>query len=124
MTSQYYFAILDIVPFLFFYFLFIPMTKPQELIMGIWKFSDKIPVQDIVKLAQNWAEEDKSYLQLYVRKVSKDQHGIGFTYDAKGQKDLKKFHEEYIYKVSDVLRRQFGNDLAGWDIASNPHIIK
>lgn len=100
------------------------MTKAQELIMGIWKFSDKIPVQDIVKLAQKWAEEDKSYLQLYVRKVSKDQHGIGFTYDVKGQKDLKKFHEEYIYKVSDVLRKQFGNDLAGWDIASGPHIIK
>lgn len=91
--------------------------------MGIWKFSDKIPVEDLVKLAQKWAEEDKNYLQLYVRAVSKDQHGIGFTYDAKGQ-DLKTYYDEYFYKFTDSLKRQFGNDLVGWDIASAPYIIK
>lgn len=92
--------------------------------MGIWKFSEKISVETLVELAQNWAKEDENYLQLYVRRVSKDQHGIGFTYNAKGQEDLKKFHEDYLYRVSDVIRRQFGNDLAGWDIASSAYIIK
>jgi len=92
--------------------------------MGIWKFSEKIPVEKLIEVAQKWADEDEKYLQLYVRKVSKDQYGIGFTYDAKGQGDLKKFHDEYHYRVSDVLRRQFGNDLAGWDIASGFHVIK
>lgn len=98
------------------------MTKSQKLIMGIWKFSDKIPVEDLVKLAQKWADEDKNYLQLYVRKVSKDQFGIGFTYDIKGR-DNKEAHDEYFDKVSDSLKRQFGNDLAGWDIATGPYVI-
>jgi len=100
------------------------MINPQEVIMGIWKFSEKIPVETLVELAQNWAKEDENYLQLYVRRVSKDQYGIGFTYDVEGQEDLKKFYDEYHYRVSDVLRRQFGNDLAGWDIASSAYIIK
>lgn len=91
--------------------------------MGLWKFSDKVPVDDLVALAQEWAKEDEKYLQLYVRKVSKDQYGIGFTYDAQGH-DLKKFHDEYFYRVSDVLKRKFGNDLAGWDIASGVRVIK
>lgn len=99
------------------------MTKQQELLMGIWKFSDRIPVDELIKLAQEWAEKDKKYLQLYVRRVSKDQFGIGFTYEAKGQ-NLKEFHEKYVFDVSDILRRKFGNDLAGWDIASGPYIIK
>lgn len=98
------------------------MAKSQNLVMGIWKFSDKIPVEDLVKLAQKWAKEDENYSQLYVRKVSKDQYGIGFTYNPKGQ-DLKKAYDEYHYKVSDSLRRQFGNDLVGWDIATGPYVI-
>lgn len=100
------------------------MITPQEAIMGIWKFSERVPVEKLIEIAQNWAKEDEKYLQLYVRKVSKDQYGIGFTYDARGGGDLKKVHDEYFYRVSDVLKRQFGNDLAGWDIASGFHVIK
>jgi len=100
------------------------MDEKQEVMMGIWKFSDKIPMKDLIETAQKWAKEDEKYLQLYIRKVSKDQYGIGFTYDAKGQEDRKKFHDEYFYRVSDVLKREYGNDLVGWDIASSAYIIK
>ena len=112
-----------VVPFLFFSFLFIPMTNSQEVIMGIWKFSDKIPMKDLIETAQNWAKEDEKYLQLYIRKVSKDQSGIGFTYDIKGQ-DGKEAHDKYFNQTSDTLKRNYGNDLVGWDIASSAYIIK
>ena len=91
--------------------------------MGIWKFSDKIPMKDLIETAQKCADEDEKYLQLYIRKVSKNQYGIGFTYDIKGQ-DAKRAYDEYFYRVSDILKRTFGNDLVGWDIASDPRIIK
>jgi len=99
------------------------MANPQKVIMGIWKFSDKIPMKDLIETAQNWAKEDENYLQLYIRKVSKDQYGIGFTYNIKGQ-DSKEAYDKYFYQASDSLKRTFGNDLAGWDIASSAYIIK
>lgn len=92
--------------------------------MGLWKFSSKIPKEDLVKFAEQWAAEDPNYLQLYVRKVSKDQNGIGFTYQIPEGIDTQKAHDEYFDKTSDILKRNFGNDLAGWDIASTVMVIK
>ena len=97
--------------------------QEQNLIMGLWKFSEKISKDELVELAQKWAEEDKNYLQLYVRKASKDQNGIGFTYKV-ANSDVKETHDEYFEKTSDYLKKKFGNDLAGWDISSPVIIIK
>ena len=80
-------------------------------------------MKDLIETAQKWADEDKKYLQLYIRKVSKDQYGIGFTYDRKGQ-DSKEAQDKYMFQTSDVLKRSYGNDLVGWDIASSAYIIK
>lgn len=97
--------------------------QEQNLIMGLWKFSEKISKDELVELAQKWAEEDKNYLQLYVRKASKDQNGIGFTYKVVSS-DIREAHDEYFEKTSDYLKKKFGNDLAGWDISSPVIIIK
>jgi len=93
--------------------------------MGLWKFSAKISREDLSKQAEKWAE-DPSYLQLYVRKVSKDQNGIGFTYQLSVPEgsDSKEAHDEYFAKTSDYLKRNFGNDLVGWDIATPVLVIK
>ena len=80
-------------------------------------------MKDLIEVAQKWAETDENYLQLYIRKVSKDQYGIGFTYNIKGQ-DSKEAHDKYFYQTSDSLKRTFGNDLVGWDIATGAYIIK
>ncbi len=93
-------------------------------IMGLWKFSDKVPPEQLVEVAKKWAAEDPNYLQLYVRKTSKDQYGIGFTYQLSNKDSAKGQNEEYMDPVSDSLKRQFGNSLVGWDIASPVWIIK
>lgn len=93
----------------------------NNLIMGIWKFSDKIPQKDLIEIANEWAKDEK-YTQLYIRKVSKNQNGIGFSYAI--DKDSKEAMDEYLYIVSDFLRKKFGNDLAGWDIANTAVVIK
>jgi len=92
--------------------------------MGLWKFSSKVPKEDLVKMAEKWVVEDPGYLQLYVRKVSKDQNGIGFTYELPEGVDRKAAHDAYFERVSDCLKRNFGNDLAGWDISSPVVAVK
>lgn len=96
------------------------MEKKSSLIMGIWKFHESVHTHDLEKLAQEWAEDEK-YVQLYIRKVSKDQMGIGFAYEGDGTKEA---HDEYFDSTSDLLKRKFGNDLVGWDIASTSTLIK
>jgi hypothetical protein len=94
----------------------------NNLIMGIWKFNDRIPREQLAELAQKWAAEDPNYKQLYVRQTSKDQHGIGFSYERAD--DTKESYDEYFDRTSDTLKRQFGNDLVGWDLSSSATVIK
>ena len=92
--------------------------------MGLWKFSDKISTEQLEEVAKKWAAEDPKYLQLYVRKCSKDQFGIGFTYDISDLESKERQNAQYMNPVSDSLKRQFGNDLVGWDVASPIWIVK
>jgi hypothetical protein len=92
--------------------------------MGLWKFSDTISEEQLKQVAEKWAQEDPRYLQLYVRKCSKDQYGIGFTYELENEIPVQGQHKEYFDRTSDALKRSFGNELVGWDISSPVEIIK
>ncbi len=92
--------------------------------MGLWKFSHKISREELSALAEKWAAEDPNYLQLYIRGVSKDQDGIGFTYRLPEGQDTKETHMAYFDRTSDALKRSFGNDFVGWDMAAPVIIIK
>lgn len=92
----------------------------KSLIMGLWKFHERVGHKDLVEVTDKWAE-DENYELLYIRKVSKDQNGIGFAYKSDGSKEA---HDKYFHDTSDYLKRNFGNDLVGWDIASTATLIK
>ena len=96
------------------------MEKPKSLILGLWKFNEKVGNKDLLEVANEWAK-DENYIQLYIRKVSKDQYGIGFAYKHDGTKEGQ---ESYHFASSDYLKRKFGNDLVGWDLASTDQLIK
>lgn len=100
------------------------MKGYKNYVMGLWKFSDRISTEQLEEVAKKWAAEDPNYLRLYVRKCSKDQFGIGFTYKLPYEESEEGQMKEYMDPVSDKLKRQFGNDLVGWDIASPVWIIK
>jgi hypothetical protein len=71
-------------------------------------------------LAQKWkTEEPKKYLGLHVRKCSKNQYGISFLYVAEGFAQKKFFH-----KITDQLKRQFGNDFVGYDISEHVWMVE
>ncbi|MBP7927975.1 hypothetical protein KAZ57_02405 [Patescibacteria group bacterium] len=87
------------------------MENLNKFAMGLWKFSNRIPEQELVELATEWAK-DENYVSLYVRGTSKDQNGIGFAYKTL----TKEEYDAYFDRTSDMLKRKFGNDLAGWDV--------
>ncbi len=92
----------------------------KSLIMGLWKFHGKVGHKDLMEVAEGW-KSDENYELLYIRQVSKDQNGVGFAYKSDGTKEA---HDVYFNKASDELKRKFGNDLVGWDIASTTTLIK
>lgn len=92
--------------------------------MGIWKFADRVSKKDLFEIAEKWKDEDPNYLQLYVRKVSKDQNGIGFCYRLPEGEDKQKAYDEYLDKTTDYLKRIHGNDFVGWDISMDVRVIK
>jgi len=96
------------------------MEGNKNLIMGLWKFHERIGHKDLVEIAEEWAKED-NYELLYIRKVSKDQNGIGFAYKTDGTKEA---HDKYFHEASDYLKRNFGNDLVGWDIGHTATLVK
>ena len=96
------------------------MHDKKSLVIGLWKFHERVGEKDLIEVAEEWAK-DENYIQLYIRKVSKDQLGIGFAYKHDGTKEG---HQEYFDLTSDMLKRKFGNDLVGWDIASTSALVK
>ena len=88
--------------------------------MGLWKFHERVGEKDLIEVANDWAKDER-YLQVYIRKVSKDQMGIGFAYKSDGTKEA---YDQYFDATTDYLKRKFGNDLVGWDISSISTLIK
>ncbi len=95
----------------------------SNIITGIWKFKEEIPATELEAVAKEWASDPK-YLQLYVRKVSKDQYGIGFMYDDRDTEDNKSTYDAFFDKSTDMLKKRFGNDFCGWDVSSSTNLIK
>lgn len=97
------------------------MTE-KSLILGLWKFHERVDNKDLLEVANEWAKDDK-YTQLYIRRVSKDQLGIGFAYMSDGSREA---YNKYFDQTTDWLKRKFGNDLVGWDIstASDTELVK
>lgn len=92
----------------------------ERLSMGLWKFSNRISDKDLLEVTEDWAK-DPHYVQLYLRKVSKDQTGIGFVYKYDSSVES---YKDFFESNSDKLKRKFGNDLVGWDIDSSGQPIK
>lgn len=98
------------------------MIKPIQKPRGYLKFSDsRVNLVQLETFARELAE-DPRFLSVYIRKVSKDQHGIGFIVDVdtSSEESFDAFSEE----IKDRAMRAFGTGLVGWDMASSYYIIK
>lgn len=97
------------------------MTKPIKNPRGYLKFSERVSLEDIENFAQELAA-DPHFISVYIRKVSKDQHGIGFV------TDIDTNEEESFDIFSDTIKdramKKFGIGFIGWDMASSYFLIK
>jgi hypothetical protein len=94
------------------------------VVCGIWKF--RLPPEELVKLAQEWKSSPKgeNYTYLHVRQCSRDQFGIEFLYHHGKGGDCNWYYKQYFAEMTDMLKRRFGNDFAGWDVTDSIHIVK
>ena len=107
------------------------MLQPirNNWIVGIWKFDDTVPMTELVNLANELSQDKHGiHRDFYIRKTSKNQIGLGFTYmpipsSPSDKTDTKKILDAYIYRVSDMLKRKFGNQAVRYDISSPVHIL-
>lgn len=87
---------------------------------GIWKFVNVTEVE-LAVLAAKWKKDDPDgWLELHIRPTGKKgrQLGVGFKYKFK-----EKRHDKFFYRISDQLKREFGNNFVGWDIGSPTTVI-
>lgn len=96
-----------------------------DVASGLWKFTTDVDgISDLIGVAQHWLEEEPdNWLRLYVRKCSKDQYGIGFEYKLAGP-DYSAGFRRFFHKITDQLKRKFGNNFIGWDVAPQTIFIK
>lgn len=100
-----------------------------KVVSGIWKFSEEITAEELIKLAEEWKEKDvdKKYIDIHVRKCSSTKYGIGFKYIlCNDREDSSVNYDKFFNRMRNLLRKKFAhipNALMGWDISSYTHII-
>lgn len=98
------------------------MEKRTDLITGIFKFKDSVPGDQMDAFAEELAKDDK-YIHVYIRKVSKDQYGVGVAYKSADEVTEEVF-DKYLEDMKDVIYRKFGAGLVGWDFSSSTRAFK
>jgi|JI10StandDraft_1071094.scaffolds.fasta_scaffold179809_3 hypothetical protein len=88
---------------------------------GYIKFSSKVSLEELETFAQELAS-DQRFISIYIRKVSKDQFGIGFVSNV--ETPTQELSDIFFDEVKDIAYRKFGTGVAGWDMASSYILIK
>ena len=84
-----------------------------DVVTGMWKFKNTVLKATLMTLVGEWlVEAGNPYLDLYICKCSKDQNGIGFQRVLEDESYVR-----FFQRMTDMLKRRFGNELAGWDIS-------
>lgn len=102
---------MSVLPF-FLSFLEVTMNT-SNCIAGLWKFGIGITHGELIEVVKSFIfdTDGSRYRRIDIRLYSPTKYAIDFCY-ALGDTSVKVF----VHRVSDKLRRQFGNDLVGWDI--------
>jgi hypothetical protein len=108
----------------------------ETVVSGLWKFSATVKLTDLQAVAMEWKKSDhQGWEELYIRGVGKSGAlGIGFRYRLGGVYDPsrqsailnppEKVQSAFFHRVTDQLKRRFGNDFVGWDISGPTWTLK
>jgi hypothetical protein len=97
----------------------------DKVISGIWKFDkQKVTPEDLVFFAKELVqEESEAYQNMKVRSCSKTTWGICFDYDRR-RSGNPGVYSYFFDRITDKLKRKFGNGFVGWDITDSVWIVK
>lgn len=94
------------------------LTTWPNIMSGQIFFTGRVSQKDVLALAVEFKEKDSRVKGLLVRERGKDEYGkkhaIAFEVEYDGTHQQ---YEKLVYKLTDQLKRRFGND-ATWDISS------
>jgi hypothetical protein len=94
-------------------------TKCEGWVSGLWRFSN-VFVEEVVDFARQWKEtEPEACRRVSVRKCSKEQLGVDFEYQLPGGETF----EQFVYRLTDRLKRRFGNQYLGYDVSGTTWLI-
>jgi hypothetical protein len=89
---------------------------------GYLKFLDnKVTLEQIEQFAQELST-DPRFTSIYIRKVSSDQHGIGFISNV--DTSTKEVSDNFFDEIKDIAMKKFGTGFTGWDMASSYILVK
>jgi hypothetical protein len=98
--------------------------KQENVAVGEIIFNARISAHDIemfVKDLLAGADGDR-YLSVYIRPKEPPRKILGFKYDVGS--DFNKEYTKYYHKITDMLKRRFGNDCSGWSISGPVWVIR
>jgi len=99
--------------------------RRPNFVAGEFKFSADVSERDLVEVVAQWKSQFKDrneqFLYLAIRIINDGKRAISFLFQ---QKQEKEDHRAFFYKISDQLKRKFGNDFCGWSLSSAPIIAE
>ncbi len=100
----------------------IPTDQPVFWACGEFKFRNQSQ-QALLTVAREWLQdESETWTDLWLRETIRGHFSICFMYNLGS--DEKEVFDKFVYKMTDQLKREFGNDLVAWDISSKMWVIK
>ena len=97
---------------------------------GMVKFRDCISAEALCVFFQERqvSFHGVTFEEMLIRKCAKDQNAVWFIcrYDdgkPQPEQERKDHFNRFYEELTDVLKRQFGNDFVGWDISSNIKVV-
>lgn len=124
--------------FLFFWETIVPNTDEWKcddtIVSGLWKFSSIVTLEQLQEVVAEWrrAGQHDMWEEFYIRGVDRNGAlGIGFRYRLCSAVDgmlltpkkLDQMKSMFFHRITDQLKRRFGNDLVGWDISRSIWVL-
>jgi hypothetical protein len=93
--------------------------REENVISGTWKFHERISVDSLAEVGRElFQAEPNAYRNMQIRRCSKNQYGISFVYDCGASSHGKATYDRFFSRITDQLKRKFGNDFVGWDVTN------
>jgi hypothetical protein len=90
-------------------------TRIAGVVVGMWKFNDSVGSGALARVANGYKQANPgSYGQMLIRRCSKDQLAISFSYKL-GDQNFKHFSD----RLWADLKQKFGDKFVGHDLTTD-----